>query len=287
MTSIPPPANADDDRKAYWIRQMNAAHDFVIAVTRQPLQECGEPLESLPEAVEAAGVEVLFSEKQHCRGLPRIFRLRKGLIPQFIAAAGGMNARGWMIKIEDAFRTRKMQKNLALADYTFDVILRKVMWELDGRLPPASHLLKRVTVLVATAPQIGTHMSGSALDISIIARDTRTELLRGAPYLELSELTPMDSPFVSDKARENRRTISDIMRRHGFVPYPYEFWHYSQGDAFGEYLAKSGLPARYGPVDENLETGDLTPIENPHLLLVSLDEIRGGIQRALKRLNAP
>jgi len=286
MTFTPPPGNADD-RKAYWIRQTDAAHDFMNQVARQPVQECGEPLQSLPEAVEDAGVEVLFSEKQHCRGLPRIFRLRKSLIPPFIAAAREMNARGWIIKIEDAFRTREMQKNLALADYTFDVILRKVMWELDGRLPSPPLLLKRVTVLVATAPQIGTHMSGSALDISVINRDSRTELSRGAPYLELSELTPMDSPFVSDKARENRRAISDIMRRHGFLPYPYEFWHYSQGDAFGEYIAKSGRTARYGPVDADLETGDLTPIENPHLPLVSLDEIRRAITQAAKRLNAP
>lgn len=284
MSYVTSQTNADHDRHAYWIQQMDAAYDFMSDISGYPVTECGEPLVSLHQAVEDAGVEVAFSEKKHVRGLSRLFFLREGLIPRFIGAAAEMNARGWIIKIEDAFRSREMQKYLSRADYTFDVILKKVIWELDGQIPSTQHLLKRITALIATTPKTGTHMSGSALDISVIARGTGKEIDRGGPYLELSELTPMDSPLISDEAQANRRAITNIMRSHGFVHYPYEFWHYSQGDAYDQYLNKSGRPGRYGPIDADLDTGSITPIANPSTPLNSQTEMEHQIEHALKRL---
>ena len=48
--------------------------------------------------------------------------------------------------------------------------------------------------LVAQIPKTGTHMSESAIDISVLDRTTGAEVNRGKPYLELSELTPLNSP---------------------------------------------------------------------------------------------
>ena len=49
----------------------------------------------------------------------------------------------------------------------------------------------------------------------------------------------MGSPFVSDRAAGNRQEITALMARHGFRPYPYEFWHYNQGDVYDAYLAEN------------------------------------------------
>ena len=65
----------------------------------------------------------------------------------------------------------------------------------------------------------------------------------------MSERTPMNSPFVSPEAQRNRQEITAIMRESGFVEYPYEFWHYSSGDAYEQILLGTGQPARYGAVD--------------------------------------
>ena len=126
-------------------------------------------------------------------------------------------------------------------------------------------------------------MSGSAIDISVLDRTTHEELDRGAMYLEMSELTPMASPFVEPAARAMRQEIAALMRRHGFVEYPYEFWHFSGGDPYAEYLLKSGKPGRYGAVDWDASANRVTSITNPLEPLNSAEEIKRLIAEAVAR----
>lgn len=277
--------HADDaTRRAYWIEQMDAAARFMEEMKARPVAECGEPLASLKAAAAAASVEVAFSKTRLAGRFDRLFHLREGLVGPFLSVAHDMNKRGWVLKVEDAFRTRDMQKDLALDPRLFDAILDRVVWELDGEAPSADLMLRRLTALVATCPKIGTHMSGSAIDVSVLSRADGAERDRGAPYLEMSELTPMESPFPDEGARRNRREITALLARHGFAAYPYEFWHYSQGDAYEGKLVGSDTPARYGPVDLDPASGRATPIEDPVALLNSLDEIRARIDEALARI---
>ena len=110
------------------------------------------------------------------------------------------------------------------------------------------------------------------------------ELDRGAAYLEMSELTPMDSPFVSDGARQNRKQITEVLKEFGFVAYPYEFWHYSKGDVFDGYLRRTGKAARYGAIDFDPFSGRISPVEKPAKPLNSLDNIRQMADKVLKHL---
>lgn len=187
------------------------------------------------------------------------------------------------MRIEDGYRTREMQRGNALREDVFDVVLRKVVWECGGEVPPVDLLSRRLAALIANCPKVGTHMSGSAIDISVLDRDTGVELDRGGPYLELSELTPMDSPFVSPTARKNRAAITALMARHGFVAYPWEFWHYSQGDAYSEHLRHTGMPARYGAVDVHFPKGTVTPIPRPNRLLNTRATLHKRMVAALER----
>jgi D-alanyl-D-alanine dipeptidase len=166
----------------------------------------------------------------------------------------------------------------------FDAVLSRVMWELGGQRPTPEFMFRRCSALVASVPKFGTHMSGSAIDISVMhLDDPQREVDRGAPYLEMSALTPMGSPFVSDTARRNRRDISALMRRHGFVDYPWEFWHYSSGDAYEQVLLKTGRPAIYGAVQWDPATHQVAPLPQPEQPLNSFDEIRAEIDAALAR----
>ena len=128
-------------------------------------------------------------------------------------------------------------------------------------------------------------MSGSAIDITVLGREDHREVDRGGSYLELSECTPMCSPFIGSYARHNRQEITTIMTSHGFVPYPYEFWHYSKNDVYCEYLSGSGKPACYGAVFLSLSTGSTTPTPDTRQPLHSTEEIRREIKQALKRLD--
>jgi hypothetical protein len=170
---------------------------------------------------------------------------------------------------------------LGRQERVFTAILRKVCWECGEARPPIELLFRRLGALVAIAPKVGTHMSGSAMDVSVLSRDTGVEIDRGGPYLEMSERTPMASPFVSLQAAENRHAITDLMTRHGFVTYPWEFWHYNAGDADAELLQNVGRPARYGAVHLDLASGRVTPLANPTMRLHSESELRALMENAL------
>ena len=125
-------------------------------------------------------------------------------------------------------------------------------------------------------------MSGSALDISVIDSRSGKAVDRGGPYLEMSERTPMFSPFVSAEARQNREMISRIMLDCGFVAYPYEFWHYSQGDAFHLVLGQDKPEARYGAVSFDVENGQTVPIDESLTSLHSLADLKRMVAAALE-----
>lgn len=273
----------DEERRRYWTKEMDAAYNFMLAVQGHPVDECAEPLSPLPEAVRAAGVKVLFSSLPHVRGLARLFFLREGLIPDFIAAAGEMNSRGWALKIEDAYRTTEIQKYNALRPEIFPLVLEKTRWELGGAEPPLDLFRRRLAALIAMSPRVGTHCCGSAIDVSVFALEDGAEIDRGGPYLEVSEKTPMGSPYISDQAAEHRAEITAIMARHGFRTYPYEFWHYNKGDAYDEVLMGSGAPARYGAVDFDPDTGTVRPVKDAAAPLNSADEISSLIRSAMNR----
>lgn len=279
-------ARPDDSlRRAYWKEQMDAAYELMQQFQQYPVAECGEPLVSLRAAAATAGVEMFFSSTKFMGESPRLFVIRAGLVDSVLAIARDMNQRGWVLKIEDGYRTRGMQKDVGRIPQLFDLILQRVRWETGEQAPTPEFMLRRITAVIATMPKIGTHMSGSALDISVVQASDGQDVDRGGPYLEISELTPMASPFVPAPARRNREAITALMKRHGFIAYPYEFWHYSQGDVYAEYLPQTGKPGRYGAVNWDPQTGKITPISHPASLLNSLEEIRIEIEQSLARIN--
>lgn len=271
-------------RRAYWTCQLEEAHAFMMRVMKHPVIECGEKLVLLNSAATEANVEVAFSTQPHVQGLPRLFVLRQGQISKFLKAAQEMNRRGWILKVEDAFRNYTMQKYIGRTPTVFDAILKKVLWEREGRTPDPAFMFRRILTLTAQMPKIGTHMSGSAIDISVLDRVTGREVNRGGAYCEMSERTPMKSPFISAAAKRNREAISMIMGDAGFVAYPYEFWHFSSGDAYEHILRGSGAAAQYGAVDWDQGTGKLTPITDPTQPLNALIEIEAEIQASLQRV---
>ena len=274
-------------RRAYWTQQLEAAYAFMFeSILPYPVVECGEPFVSLREAAEQADVVVAFSSLKHVNDLERLFYLREGQIPNFLGAAKKMNELGWVLRVEDGCRTREIQKYLGLTPKVFDAVLQRVMWELGGKVPSPEFMFRRCSALVATVPKFATHMSGSAIDISVMSRnDPSLEVDRGGPYIELSELTPMNSPFVSASGLRHRKKITALMRDYGFVEYPWEFWHYSSGDAYDQFLRKTGKPAIYGAVDWDPVTNVVSPMADATTPLNSEEEIRTEIEAALQRLS--
>jgi hypothetical protein len=176
-----------------------------------------------------------------------------------------------------------MQRKLGTKASIFRAILAKVVWESGMDDPDPELVLRRQSVLVAAVPKVAGHMSGCAVDISVLSRDTRAPLDRGGPYLEMSELTPMFCPFVSAEALKIRAEITAMMARHGFAAYPFEFWHYSMGDVFAEHLRCSGHPARYAAVHRDAAGGAIEPVPDLLAPLHADEDVRAAIAAALER----
>jgi len=276
--------NCERARVAFWQRRLEEGFRLLTDMTTYPLRECGEGLVSISDAARAAGVEMQFSTTKLAGRYDRIYFIREGLIDSLVAAGRDMNRRGWILKIEEGYRTREMQTQLARAPAVFDMIVRTCRRECGGEVPPLDLVARRAMCLVANWPLTGTHLFGAAVDVSVFERDNGGEVWRGAPYLMMSEVTPMDSPYVTAEAGQCRTEITETMARHGFVHYPGEFWHYNQGDALQQMMTGSGQPARYGPVEWDQQANHVTPFLDTHSPLTPLDTLQGELSAALKRL---
>jgi len=273
----------DAARRKYWAEQMEQGYALVEQLLAFPVEECGECFASLEEAADSSGVEMLFSTSKIAGGLDRIFFMRESLVDDVMTIGRDMNERGWVMKIEDGFRSLEMQGTLVRKPEVFDAILQKCIWEKGGEIPPVEFVFRRAIVMVANIPKIGTHMSGSAIDISVFQRESGEEVWRAGPYLEMSELTPMRSPFIAEADLQNRLEITAMMESHGFMHFPFEFWHYNKGDAGGHILTNNPDPARFGPVNWNPQTNEVTPVPNPMDPLNPLSVIETEIAAAMER----
>jgi hypothetical protein len=54
-----------------------------------------------------------------------------------------------------------------------------------------------------------------------------------------------------------------VTATHGFVAYPYEFWHYSRGDGLAATATADSRPAIFGTVHVARD-GITTPLQRPH-----------------------
>ena len=282
---------ADDAaRRAYWAESMQQGFELIQRVIPFEVQECDEGFASIVDAAESAGVEMLFSTSKIAGELNRVYFMRESLVREVINVGRDMNERGWILKVEDGYRSLEMQSQLVRKPELFDAILNKCIWENGGTLPPVELVFRRALVLIANIPKIGTHMSGSAIDISVFRRDDGTEVWRGNPYLEMSERTPMRSPFIEPEVLENRLAITALVETRGWVHFPFEFWHFNQGDAMGHVLRGLPAPARFGPVHWDPATNKVTRVTDPLTPLNPLPvierEIEAAVERAKKKLAA-
>jgi D-alanyl-D-alanine dipeptidase len=276
--------NDEAARRAYWADQMEQGYAIVQKLITFPVNECGERFASIPDAAAAANVEMLFSTSKIAGDLDRVFFLRESLVRDVITIGREMNERGWILKIEDGFRSLDMQRQLVRKPSVFDTVLKKCIWELGGDIPTTEMMFRRAIVLTANMPKIGAHMSGSAIDISVFRRDDGTEVWRGYPYLEMSECTPMRSPFVAPEHVATRLEIAAMLEQHGFIHFPFEFWHFDKDDAGMHLLTGNHAPCRFGPVNWDPRTNEVTPVSDPLALLNPLPVIENEIVAALERV---
>ncbi len=70
------------------------------------------------------------------------------------------------------------------------------------------------------------HSRGSTVDLTLVSLPGNQELDMGTPFDFLSPRAGSRGSITPEQ-RANRKILSDVMRRHGFIPYEKEWWHFT------------------------------------------------------------
>lgn len=75
------------------------------------------------------------------------------------------------------------------------------------------------------------HSRGSTVDLTLVSRSNpRLPLNMGTPFDFFSVASWPDYPRLAPQQRANRLLLQSLMAKHGFKPYPKEWWHFTLKD---------------------------------------------------------
>jgi D-alanyl-D-alanine dipeptidase len=71
------------------------------------------------------------------------------------------------------------------------------------------------------------HTRGSTLDMTLVDLKTGEELDMGSPWDFFGPVSRIEDQSITSQQRANRMLLQTIMQKHGFRPYPKEWWHFT------------------------------------------------------------
>ena len=71
----------------------------------------------------------------------------------------------------------------------------------------------------------GKHTRGTAVDVTLVDR-IGNELMMPSTYDDFSQRAHRYSTSSTDEERRNSLKLEAVMRKHNFVPFPFEWWHF-------------------------------------------------------------
>ncbi len=207
--------------------------------TSYKICESNEPFTSIKDLFLNAGVSILlnpvFDEYDG-----DMF-LRKGAAERLLNAALRLKDidKNLVIKVYDAFRPLRLQRKF------FEEIKEDIAKKegLSGK-----ELWERTTQFIADPSLTPPHSTGGAIDctISYLNGD---ELDMGTKVDSIDDRSNTWSEEITQKQKENRMLLYEIMMNSGFVNLTTEWWHYSYGDQYWAIFNKKDC-AIYGSKED-------------------------------------
>ncbi len=84
---------------------------------------------------------------------------------------------------------------------------------------------------VADPNKGSVHNRGAAVDLTIVKADSGIELEMPTPFDDFTVKAHRDCMDLPPQAIQNRKLLEDVMERHGFKGYKYEWWHFDDVDS--------------------------------------------------------
>ena len=111
---------------------------------------------------------------------------------------------GLGLKIFDAYRPLSVQKR---------------MWD----------LIHDERYVSNPAINMGRHTRGTAVDLTLVDKDGH-DLPMPTPFDDFTERAHRDAEGIPEEAARNSKRLEAVMRKHGFLPYLFEWWHFDFRD---------------------------------------------------------
>lgn len=131
--------------------------------------------------------------------LPRVF-LHRDAARALTRVQRDLQKRGLGLKVWDAYRPLSVQWK---------------MW----------NLIRDERYVSNPAKNKGRHTRGTAVDVTLVDKLGR-ELPMPSDFDDFSERAHRDYQGGTAEQRRNRQLLEKVMRRHGFIGYPTEWWHF-------------------------------------------------------------
>jgi D-alanyl-D-alanine dipeptidase len=79
------------------------------------------------------------------------------------------------------------------------------------------------------AINMGRHTRGTAVDLTLVGKDGH-DLPMPTPFDDFTERAHRDAAGIPEDAARNSKKLEEVMLKHGFLPYPFEWWHFDFRD---------------------------------------------------------
>lgn len=130
--------------------------------------------------------------------------LRRDAAGALVNAQRELVTQGLGLKIFDAYRPLSVQQR---------------MWD----------LIRDERYVSNPAVNAGRHTRGTAIDVTLVDRHGR-ELPMPTAFDDFTERAHRHAPGTPADAARHSKLLESTMQKHGFLPYPFEWWHFDFRD---------------------------------------------------------
>ena len=133
--------------------------------------------------------------------------------------ANELNVQGYRLKVFDAYRPACAVRHFALWGIE----------DLDLRMKPYFYpdLEKQELFEKGYIATMSSHSRGSTVDLTLFDMATGKEVDMGSPFDLFSEASHPDYKGITEEQYANRMILQRAMTRGGFLPFDYEWWHFT------------------------------------------------------------
>lgn len=152
--------------------------------------------------------------------------------------AAELNVQGYRLKIYDAYRPATAVKHFAL--WGVD--------DLDQRMKPFFYpdLEKQELFEKGYIATRSSHSRGSTVDLTLFDMTSGKEVDMGGPFDLFSPVSHPDYRGITEEQFQNRMYLQNAMKKAGFEPFPYEWWHFTlKNEPFPQTYFEFPVSSRY------------------------------------------